>query len=175
MARFLFWTYSSKQHPYIGHATWDEPFPQQKKRNMLQRDYIQRMIEQFGELLKRVVSLRLEGKAEEALEEMDSVYDSYFPFEAALVRNTPIDEMDNFLADFPDLEEDHWSILAEILKEEAENSYSRGEWQAGDEAILKAIHILQHLNAADPLTFSFDRNNKITLWKKLHKGSSSPE
>jgi len=44
---------------------------------MLQRDYILRLIEEFGKFLAAITGLKLEGKLEEALKKVDETYRSW--------------------------------------------------------------------------------------------------
>ena len=133
---------------------------------MFQRDYLQRMIERFGELLQRLISLRLDNLPDEAEDLSNEVFDSYFPFPADKVRHTPLEDMSSFIAEYPDLTEDHWTILADLLKEEGERWYQKGEWEAGDASVKKAILILTYLNKTHPDIYSIDRQTKLNNWNK---------
>ncbi len=133
---------------------------------MFHRDYLQRMIERFGEMMRRLVSLRMEEMPDRALSLIGDIYEAYFPFSPDMIRHTPAEETAAFMEDYEELSEDHWTILAEILKEEGELWYSRGEWVRGDESLHKAIVLLEELNRSNPELYSFERNQKINSWRK---------
>jgi hypothetical protein len=141
---------------------------------MFQRDYLLKLIEEAAFVLSRLVGMRQQSKLEEAQAYLDQIYDAYFPFSHGSILGLEAEDLIRTLQESEDLESDHLSILADLLREEAEMNFAQGKWDAGKQCLRQASAILHHLNADNPAFYSLDRMNKLAgIQKRLDEHSDN--
>jgi hypothetical protein len=140
---------------------------------MFQRDYLQRLIEEAGQVIARLAGLRERRAYEAALKLLDEVYDAYFPFSRHQIAHTEPED----LPGTEDLSDDQVTILADLMREEAEIWFDQGQWERGQARLRGALHLLRELDAQQPDLYSFDRAATIAgLRKRIdEQGDHPPE
>lgn len=139
---------------------------------MFKRDYFQRMIEEAGQVLAQLMGLRAMNRYEELWNTLDEIYASYFPFSRHVVGHTEPSALPDLLVNEYDVSEAHLTVLADLLREEAESWFDQGKWDKGRKLLRAALHLLIYLDEQQPDLYSFDRVRKIdTLRARL---SASP-
>jgi hypothetical protein len=133
---------------------------------MLQRDYLLRMIEEASYVLARLMGLRTGGRYEEAFELINQTLRNFFKFKRELLHHTQPEDLPELLVRDYGLNDDQLSILADLLREEAELWNQKGEWEKMIASLKRALAILEFLNHKQQDLYSFDRVNKIDLIQK---------
>ena len=128
---------------------------------MFQRDYIQRMIEEAGDFVARLVGLRQANRFEELEKNLDIAFDSWFPFDRSVLLTIAPEDLPGYLVETAQLGHEHMTVLADLLREEAEYWFTVGKWDKGKHLLQGGLKILQYLNEAESDIFSFPRHEKI--------------
>ena len=132
---------------------------------MLQRDYLLKMIEEAAYVLSKLLGLRTGGRYEEALELINQTLGSFFKFKRELLYGTDPEDLPDLLIRDYGLNDDQLTVLADILREEAELWNAQGEWEKSIESMKRALAIFEFLNKKQADLYSFERVNKISLIK----------
>jgi len=138
---------------------------------MYRRDYLQRLIEEAGYVISRLMGLRTIGQHEDALQLIDEVYDSFFPFHRHEIMHTAAQDLPDWVVNTHRLSEEQITVLADLMREEAELWIDLGKWDRGQQLLRGALQLLRHLDLQQPDLYSFERARKIdTLEELLHRG-----
>lgn len=138
---------------------------------MFRRDYFERMIEEAGQVLARLVGLREAQRPDQALRLLDELYEAYFPFPRHLIVHTDPADLPAMLQASYDLSEPQVTVLADLMREEAELCFERGQWTRGQHLLRGALALHLSLDAQQPDLYSFTRAAKIEgLRKRLEQG-----
>lgn len=139
---------------------------------MFRRDYLQRLIEEAGEVISRLVGLRSEQRYQQALQLIDEVYDSFFPFSRHEMSHSSPEVMTSLVTETYRLSEEQITVLADLMREEAELWFDQGQWAKGQQLLQGALRLLKHLDFQQPELYSFERARKIdTLQARLEDGN----
>lgn len=133
---------------------------------MFRRDYFERMIEEAGQVLARLVGLREAQRPDEALRLLDEVYEAYFPFPRHLIIHTEPTDLPGLLQETHHVSEPQLTVLADLMREEAELSFQRGQWDKGQHLLRGALALHESLDAQRPDLYSFARVAKIEELRK---------
>ncbi len=82
---------------------------------MIRRDYIMRMVEEFGKFLAAIVGLKREGKLPEALKKIDDVYEGMIDLEPKVLKSVSADELLEFLQTEKQFNNHYLKMIAELL------------------------------------------------------------
>ena len=129
---------------------------------MLQRDYIMRMIEEFGKFLAAIVGLKREGKYEDALNKIDDVYKGMIDLEPKVLKSIDVDELLDFLQNEKQFNNQYLKMIAELLFEEGQIYHENGDPISARNVLEKAKVLINYLMESDT-TFSFDWYEKLSL------------
>lgn len=123
---------------------------------MYRRDYIQRMIEEFGRVLSRAMGLRDQNRNEDALQELRDSCRPFFGFDYEILAGISPEALPLLITETVPLEPIQMEALAQSLELEAELCTPFNSRQAIDR-FNKALAIYRHLKVKDTATFSLIR------------------
>lgn len=129
---------------------------------MIQRDYIMRMIEEFGKFLSLVVGLKREGNYEDALEKIDNVYEGMLDLDPKTLKSVDAKELLDFLQNKKKFNNQYVKMIAELLFEEGQIYLETGDPISAQNVLLKAKVLINYLMESDA-TFSFDWYEKLSI------------
>ena len=129
---------------------------------MLQRDYIMRMVEEFGKFLAAIVGLKREGKFGKALNKIDDVYEEMIDLEPKVLKSIDVDELLDFLQNEKHFNNQYLKMIAELLFEEGQIYHESGDPISARNVLEKAKILINYLMESDA-TFSFDWYEKLNL------------
>ncbi|CAN5273231.1 hypothetical protein BH09BAC5_BH09BAC5_11830 [soil metagenome] len=127
---------------------------------MFRRDYIQRMIEEFGKMIGHVMGLRAMNQEELALEELRAGYKTYFGLDAQIIHEYEPEKLIDILLSKEELKNPHLDAIARAIMTEGELLQEISPLQAND-LRKKALLLFLHLEKSDHETFSITRKNAI--------------
>ncbi len=128
---------------------------------MIQRDYFQRMIEEAAYVISRLMGLREAGRFEELEKNLEDAFAGWFPFDRSMILQTDPQELPALLMEAYGLQETQLTVLADLLREEAETWLAKGQTDRGQQLLRAGLSILQFLDGLDPDLYSFARVEKI--------------
>jgi hypothetical protein len=138
---------------------------------MYRRDYLQRLIEEAGHVISRLMGLRTTGQHEDALRLIGEVYDSFFSVTHHEIQHTSPEALPDLMANTYQLSEEQISVMADLMREEAELWFEQGKWGKGQQLLRGALNLLRHLDQQQPDLYSFERARKIdTLEELIERG-----
>jgi len=127
---------------------------------MFQRDYILRLIEEFGKLLAAITGLKLEGKLEEALKKVDESYQEILDLDPKLVKSLNTEEVLPFLQNEKKFDYSQLNMAAELMYQEGMIYREEGDPVIARNVLEKSKLIIDFLMVNDS-TFSFDWYEKL--------------
>ena len=129
---------------------------------MIRKDYILRMVEEFGKFLAAIVGLRLEGKLEEALKKIDDVYRGMIDLDPIVIKSVDPGELLDFLQKEKEYNHHYLKMIAELLFEEGQVYAESGDPVSARNVLEKAKILIDYLMEYDK-TFSFDWYEKMSI------------
>ena len=132
---------------------------------MYEKDYILRMIEMFGELLRGIIGLIRKGEYNKASEQIGRVYYDILKEDASFFRTIPEEELTNKLLLEHNYTNGHLEILAELFNAEAELSLAQGNKSGSIEYSRKSLILFEFIDA-DQKIYSLERINKMESIRK---------
>ncbi len=133
---------------------------------MFRRDYIQRMIEEFGKMLSHVMGLKAMNQNEMALDELRNSYKTYFELDADFLHAIPTDDFLEIIIGKVELKKQHQEALAQALMTEGELLHDVNLFLARG-LREKALRLFQHLEKTDTTTFSISRKDAVSELKAI--------
>ena len=135
---------------------------------MYQKDYILRIIEQIGVLIRGIFGLIENGNLEQAREKLDNLYYEALKEDAAFFTLIPEDKLTQKLLMDHNYTNAHLEILAELLNAEAELAFASGNRKGSLEYSRKSLTLLEFLDKVYK-TYSQERLDKIDMLKERIK------
>src|SRR5674476_639542 len=132
---------------------------------MYEKDYILRMIEMFGELLRGIIGLIRKGEYNKASEQIGRVYYDILKEDASFFRTIPEEELTHKLLLEHNYTNGHLEILAELFNAEAELSLAQGNKSVSIEYSRKSLILFEFIDA-DQKIYSLERINKMESIRK---------
>jgi len=129
---------------------------------MFQRDYILRLIEEFGKFLTAITGLKLEGKLEEALKKIDESYNELLEIDPVMVKSLKNEEVLAFFQEEKQYDNQQLNMAAELLYQEGMIYVEEGDPVSARNVLEKSKILINYLMDNDS-TFSFD------WYEKLHE------
>ena len=129
---------------------------------MIRKDYILRIVEEFAKFLAAIVGLRREGKFDEALKKIDSVYRSMIDLDPIVLKSVDPDKLLDFLLNEKQFNNHYLKMIAELLFEEGQAYQENGDPISARNVLEKAKILINHLMEHDK-TFSFDWYEKLNI------------
>ncbi len=139
---------------------------------MYRRDYIQRMIEEFGKMLGHVMGLKSLNQHDLALEELRSGYKTFFGLDPGFIRNSEPDELLEALVANADLKNQHLESIAQAMMTEGELLHNT-DLSLATELRKKSLLLYRHLEKFDNGTFSMPRKSAIEELESILDESGS--
>lgn len=127
---------------------------------MIQRDYIMRMIEEFGKYLAAIVGLKTDGDLGGALKKIDEVYEGMIDLDPKVLKSLSVDELLDFLQKEKEFNNHYLKMIAELLYEEGLIYSESGDPISARNVLEKAKFLINYLMEAEP-TFSFNWYEKL--------------
>ena len=127
---------------------------------MYQKDYILRMIEQFGVLIAGVLGLIKKGEFEPAGEQLTDLYYTMLKKDAAFFRGIPEAELTKKLLHDHNYTNGHLEILAELFNAEAELELAQGNKAGTLEYSKKSLLLFEFIDT-EYKTYLAERINKM--------------
>lgn len=127
---------------------------------MIQRDYIMRMIEEFGKYLAAIVGLKIDGDLGGALKKIDEVYEGMIDLDPKVLKSLSVDELLDFLQKEKEFNNHYLKMIAELLYEEGLIYSESGDPISARNVLEKAKFLINYLMEAEP-TFSFNWYEKL--------------
>jgi hypothetical protein len=129
---------------------------------MYQKDYILRMVEMLGELLRAFFGKISNGKFDEAEESLNEIYLTMLRKDSAFFHNIPSDELTRALIEDHNYTNAHLEVLAELMNAEAELLYTNNKKAESLPFYQKSLLLFEFIDDAYR-TFSEERISKINL------------
>jgi hypothetical protein len=129
---------------------------------MVRRDYIMRMVEEFGKYLAAIVGLKLDGKPEEALKKIDNVYEGMIDLDPKALKSLSIDELLGYLQIKKKFNNHYLKMIAELLYEEGLIYSEIGDPISARNVLEKSKLLINYLIDEDS-TFSIDWYEKLGI------------
>lgn len=129
---------------------------------MIRKDYILRMVQEFAKFLAKVVGLKMEGKLDEALKEIDNIYKGMIDLDPIVLKSLDPGEVTDFLLEEKKFNTHYIKMIAELLFEEGQIYAENGDPISARNVMEKAKILINYLMENDS-TFSFDWYEKISI------------
>jgi len=136
---------------------------------MFQRDYILRLIEEFGKFLAAITGLRLEGKLEEALKKVDETYNELLEIDPKVVKSLNDDEVLGFFQEEKKYDNKQLNLVAELLYQEGMIYTEEGDPVSARNVLEKSKVMINYLMENDS-TFSYDWYKKLEEIDRVLEG-----
>lgn len=124
---------------------------------MIQRDYIQRMIEQ----LAKVVAKLMGKDPKQSIEILSKNYDEWLGFRPDYISSIPEEDLLYVLVNKNNLNINQLEFLAELLAKEGEQYLKTQEFSIAKDKLNKSLTIFDFVDAKQEL-FSMERMNTIS-------------
>ena len=132
---------------------------------MYQRDYILRMIEKIGVLVKGILGRIKKGDFQEASESIDNAYQDVLKEDAAFFNNIPLARLTDNLIGEHNYTNGHLEILSELFYAQAELSYAQGIRDESLKHYQKSLKLIEFVTE-ESKSFSLDKQSRISSIKK---------
>lgn len=124
---------------------------------MLQRDYIQRMIEQISKIMALLMGLDV---PEERIKIINEAYEEWLKTNPDFLRTLSPDNIVEVLVRGKGYNAEQIEFLAELMAEEGKAELDRGNITAGQDLLRKTLVLFDYVNDEQQL-FSIERMQKI--------------
>ena len=132
---------------------------------MYQQDYILRMIEKIGILIKGILGLIKKGDFQEASLSIDDAYQDVLKEDAAFFNSIPLTNLTDSLIQQHNYTNGHLEILSELFYAQAELSYAQGDQNRSLPYYQKSLKLLEFL-AEESRSYSLEKQAKLSHIKK---------
>ena len=133
--------------------------------NMYQKDYILRMIEMLGELLRAIFGMIKKGRFDEAEESIGEAYLTMLRKDSSFFQNIPAEKLTATLIEDHNYTHSHLEILAELLYAEAELLTAKNKKEESRSFYTKSLLLFEFIDEAYR-TYSEERLKKIEVIRK---------
>lgn len=123
---------------------------------MIQKDYIQRMIDALSKVLGQIMGL----KPPKGLELIQEAYQQHLRLEGDILEGLSKDELLKFLLEKKELNIHQIEFLGELMAKEGALHLALEESEKGVSKLQNALHLLEYVNLHSGL-FSFERQQVI--------------
>jgi hypothetical protein len=129
---------------------------------MYQKDYILRLIEQIGDLIRGILGLINKGKFEQARQKLDDLYYETLKEDAAFFSLIPVEKITQKLLIDHNYTNGHLELLAELLFAESELALATGHLSESLEYSRKSLTLLTFIDA-EYKVYSQERLDKMHI------------
>ncbi len=127
---------------------------------MYQKDYILRMIEMLGELIRAILGLIVRGNYQQAEEKLNEAYLTFLRKDASFFHLIPLEKLTSTLLTEHNYTNGHLEILAELFHAEARLQDARGNLTESLTMYEKSLALFSFTDE-NIRTYSEDRIEKI--------------
>ena len=127
---------------------------------MYQKDYILRMIEMLGDLLRAIFGLITKGDYRQAEEKLNEAYYTMLRKDSWFFHNIPVEKLTKTLIEDHNYTNNHLLILAELLHAEAELQFTRNNKAYSLLIFQKSLALFEFVDEANR-TYSEERLAKM--------------
>lgn len=127
---------------------------------MYQKDYILRMIEMLGELIRAILGLIVKGNFQQAEEKLNEAYLTFLRKDASFFHLIPLEKLTSTLLTEHNYTNGHLEILAELFHAEARLQDARGNLAESLSMYEKSLALFSFTDE-NFKTYSEDRIQKI--------------
>jgi hypothetical protein len=127
---------------------------------MYQKDYILRMIEMLGELIRAILGLIVKGNFQQAEEKLNEAYLTFLRKDASFFHLIPLEKLTSTLLTEHNYTNGHLEILAELFHAEARLQDARGNLSESLAMYEKSLALFSFTDE-NFRTYSEDRIEKI--------------
>jgi hypothetical protein len=127
---------------------------------MYQKDYILRMIEMLGELIRAILGMITRGNYQQAEEKLNEAYLTFLRKDASFFHLIPLDKLTSTLLTEHNYTNGHLEILAELFLAEARLQDARGNDSEGLALYEKSLTLFSFTDE-NFKTYSEDRIEKM--------------
>jgi len=132
---------------------------------MYQKDYILRMIEMLGELIRAILGLIVKGNFQQAEEKVNEAYLTFLRKDASFFHLIPLEKLTTTLLTEHNYTQGHLEILAELFHAEARLQDAKGNYPESLTMYEKAL-TLYSFTDENIRTYSQDRIEKMEKIRK---------
>ncbi len=129
---------------------------------MIRRDFVLRMIDEFGKFMSLIVGLKNEGKNDDALKKIDDVYEGMFGLDSKVLKSESADNILNYLKNDLKFSEQYLQMISDLLFEEGLVYHESGD-PLSTHNVLKKSRVLINYLMESRSTFSFDWYEKLRI------------
>lgn len=140
---------------------------------MYQKDYILRMIEMLGDLLRAIFRMINKGRIDQAEESIREAYITMLRKDSAFFQQIPAERLTSTLLEDHNYTSAHLEILAELLYAEAELLNAKNESTECHPFYVKSLLLFEFVDDAYR-TFSQERLDKMEYIRKRLSGPPAP-
>ena len=127
---------------------------------MYQKDYILRMIEMLGELIRAILGLIVKGNFQQAEEKLNEAYLTFLRRDASFFHLIPLEKLTSTLLTEHNYTNGHLEILAELFNAEARLQDAKGNLSESLAMYEKSLALFSFADE-NIRTYSEDRIEKI--------------
>jgi hypothetical protein len=128
---------------------------------MIRKDYMLKLVEEFGKIIRKIAGLKDEGNYEQAQSLLDKTMEGSFKFTSFYLDNIANNAFIDILIKEHQFGNEQLTLLADLLQLEGEMAYQQGEYQKSKIKLSKSLIILAYLSETNPHIYSFDREIKM--------------
>jgi hypothetical protein len=136
---------------------------------MYQKDYILRMIEIIGDLIRGIIGLITRGDLKLADKKLNEAYYTMLRKDAWFFQNIPINELTKTLIEEHNYTNEHLHILAELFYAEAALRYAKNNRADSLLYYKKSLALFEFIDKAGR-TYSGERLEKMKLIRNMING-----
>ncbi len=129
---------------------------------MIRRDFVLRMIDEFGKFMSLIVGLKNEGKNDDALKKIDDVYEGMFGLDSKVLKSESADNILNYLKNDLKFSEQYLQMISDLLFEEGLVYHESGDPLSTHNVLEKSKVMINYLIESGS-TFSFDWYEKLRI------------
>jgi hypothetical protein len=127
---------------------------------MYQKDYMLRMVEMFGEMLRAIFGMITRGDYNEAMQKINEAYLTMLRKDAVFFQHIPVNELTTTLIATHNYTNAHLEILAELLYAEATLQYAKNNKVDSLSCYQKSLALFEFVDTASR-TYSNDQQEKM--------------
>ena len=127
---------------------------------MIRKDYFLRIVDEFGKIIATIIGLRLKNNIEEALNEIDKVYEGLIDADPKVLKSIAPKKLLNFLQNEKGFNNQYLNMIAELHYQEGMVYLENADPVSARDVLEKSKILIEYLMDNDS-SFSLDWNDKL--------------
>ena len=127
---------------------------------MIRKDYFLRIVDEFGKIIATIIGLRLKNNIEEALNEIDKVYEGLIDADPKVLKSIAPKKLLDFLQNEKGFSNQYLNMIAELHYQEGMVYLENGDPVSARDVLEKSKILIEYLMDNDS-SFSLDWNDKL--------------